>query len=436
MAKVTNLTLRHKTAYKIYVRNFSKKGTFLGIIPQLDRLKDMGISLLILGPIFQSTDIHAEGECGNPYFVKGFREIDPDYGTKEDFQMLIQAIHDHNMEVLLEIPVPQLAKDSPLVDSHPEYFLHDYKGNVCSRVPGSFLGVDLDFSNPKMWDDLIEILKEWAALVDGFFVRNAQLVRTEFWNSARAEVEDVHPYFYWLSNTLTADTMFLLRMNRIPYYTEGEIYTNFDVLDDQSFLGFYQAYREEKITIEQLAYMLNYEEVTCPSTGVRNTGYEHEDQPRISALLSNKDLLWNWTALSFFKKGMVELLMGQEVGCLSPVPVTKREEIDWTVREDLTEMICRLSEMKEWEICKSGYFFCRSQEPNLLICSYHYYAQHLFGIFNLRPDHQQHTLGIELPQGVYKNLIGEESYTIKEGTLKVGNRAVILNYEGDVSLPH
>ncbi|MCY3067720.1 alpha-amlyase [Aerococcus loyolae] len=435
MAKVTNLTLRHKLAYKIFIRNYSEAGTFQAVIPDLARLKALGVDILILASIFPVTDQHPEGEVGNPNFVKNFKDVEPTYGTMENFKDLVHAVHQAGIQLVIEFPMTQLARDSQVIEERPTYFMRNQEGQVYTRFPGYEKGVDLDFSNPKLWDELIDTLKEWALYVDGFSIRDAQLIRTEFWNSARAEVEDVHPYFYWMGNLLADNTMFRLRMDNVQYSTEGELYSNFDVLDEGNLAEFYLRYYHGILDLDNLIYVLNLSEIQLPFTAVKNRALEFANHPRVASLVKSQADLRNWTAFSLFKKGMAHLIMGQEYGLADPIPWDKAESMDWTVKEDMTEMIQRLSQIKKREACKSGYFFYRGVKPNVIICGYHYYNQHLFGIFKLKADGEDFCeVELSLPQGDYTNLLNDDIYTINEGRLRLGADPVIISYEGDMEV--
>ena len=127
--------------------------------------------------------------------------------------------------------------------------------------------------------------------------------------------------------------------------------------------------------------------------------------------------------------------MGQEYGLEDSIPWDKAESMDWTPQEDMTEMIQRLSLIKKREACKSGYFFYRGVKPNIIICGYHYYKQHLFGLFKLKTDDQTPCeVELSLPSGDYTNLLNDDTYTVTDGRLCLGQDPVIISYEGDMEV--
>ncbi len=89
--------------YEIFVRSFEDSnndgvGDFNGITNKLDYLKDLGVDGLWLMPIFSSLSYHG-------YDVISFYDINPQYGTEEDFQNLINEAHKRDMKIILDFPI-------------------------------------------------------------------------------------------------------------------------------------------------------------------------------------------------------------------------------------------------------------------------------------------------------------------------------------------
>jgi glycosidase len=436
MAKVTNLTLRHKTLYKLFVRNFSKEGTFKAILPELPRLKELGVDIILLESIFPTTDIKtADNLKGNPLVVKNYSEIDPEYGTIADFQELVDQIHKMGMQVMINLQLFHLAKDSELVTKHPEYFMHNPQGELISRINIYDTSYDLDYTNPKLWDYLIENLKYWAKFVDGFAANHAQLVRPEFWSSARAEVEDVHPYFYWLASTLPLSILSKLQKLNIPYWSEGELFQNFDVVDQFPLPFPATRYYKGDMSLDNMVASMNYRELMMPTTYVTMRSLEYEEAPRFATCVKQGNELENWTAMSFFQKGMASLAMGQEFGVTDYFDFRSAAPMDWTVKQDLSTLISRLSRIKKREVCKSGYYAIMPSGDNVIVLSYHYYNQHLFGVFKLKDDGLTHEVELAIVNGEYTNQISGEVYQVNNGRMVLGDKPVIISYEGDMILP-
>ena len=81
------MSFKDKVIYQIYPKSFKDTsgngfGDIKGIISKLDYLKELGVDMLWLNPIFPSSG------ADNGYDVSDYCAIDPDYGTMEDFEEL------------------------------------------------------------------------------------------------------------------------------------------------------------------------------------------------------------------------------------------------------------------------------------------------------------------------------------------------------------
>jgi glycosidase len=70
-------------------------GNLKGLISKLDYLKDLGFNGVYLCPIFTSPSIHK-------YNTEDYYQIDPQYGTKGDFKLLVNELHKRDMKIMLD----------------------------------------------------------------------------------------------------------------------------------------------------------------------------------------------------------------------------------------------------------------------------------------------------------------------------------------------
>ena len=202
MAKETPLEWRNLNIYSIFLRNFSKKGTFNAVHSELDRIKHLGTDVIWFLPFYPIGELNRKGSVGSPYAIKDFRSIDPAIGTLDDFKLLVQEIHKREMKVMIDIVFNHTAPDSILVQEHPEWFYKKPDGSMGNRVGDWTDIVDLDYSNDELWAYQIETLVQWAKIVDGFRCDVAPLIPIEFWKEARERVNAMKPDFIWLSETV------------------------------------------------------------------------------------------------------------------------------------------------------------------------------------------------------------------------------------------
>src|SRR5947209_10276671 len=81
--------LRDGVVYELFPRNFSSEGNFNGVTAGLDRLKELGVSVVWLMPIHPIGEKMRKGSMGSPYAVRDYAAINSDYGTDADLKRLV-----------------------------------------------------------------------------------------------------------------------------------------------------------------------------------------------------------------------------------------------------------------------------------------------------------------------------------------------------------
>src|SRR6266852_4760259 len=92
-ARLSRDWVRDGVIYQIYERDFSPEGTFNGVTAQLDRLKDLGVTILWLMPAHPIGREKKKGSIGSPYAVRDYYAINSDYGTRDDLKRVISQPH-------------------------------------------------------------------------------------------------------------------------------------------------------------------------------------------------------------------------------------------------------------------------------------------------------------------------------------------------------
>jgi glycosidase len=186
--------LRDGVVYEIFTRNFSTNGTFDAITSRLDELHNLGVTILWLMPIHPSGKERSKGTCGSPYAVRDYYAIDPSYGTKDDFKKLVAQAHARGMKVIIDIVANHTSWDSVMM-KNPSFYKKDSSGKIIPPVPDWFDVAQLDYSNPKLRQYMITMLKYWLREfdLDGFRCDVAHMMPVDFWEQARAELSKVKP---------------------------------------------------------------------------------------------------------------------------------------------------------------------------------------------------------------------------------------------------
>jgi len=103
---------KEAVVYQIYPRSFMDSngdgiGDLQGIISKLDYLKELGVDVIWLSPIYKSPD-HDNG-----YDISDYHNIMPEFGTMDDFDELIAGIHKRGMKVIMDLVVNHTSDEHP-----------------------------------------------------------------------------------------------------------------------------------------------------------------------------------------------------------------------------------------------------------------------------------------------------------------------------------
>lgn len=209
--------LRDAVIYEVFPRAFSPQGNFKGVIPQLDRLKELGVSVLWLMPIHPLGELKAKGTLGSPYAVRDYDAINPDYGTAEDLKQLVDAAHRRDMKVFIDIVANHTAWDSVLIKQHPDWYRKDGAGRIVPPNPDWVDVAQLDYSNPALRQYMSAMLVRWLRdyRLDGFRCDYAIGVPRDFWESVRPQLDRVRPGLAFMAEA--DDPALLLRAFDIDY---------------------------------------------------------------------------------------------------------------------------------------------------------------------------------------------------------------------------
>ena len=125
------------------------------------------------------------------------------------------------------------AHDSVILQNHPDWYHCDPQGHPITTVPEWSDVIDLDFSQPALWDYLIIVLEYWMKLgVDGFRCDVASIVPLDFWLKARAAIDKLNPNLIWLAESVEASWVAKRRSQGLCASSDSEIYQAFDITYD------------------------------------------------------------------------------------------------------------------------------------------------------------------------------------------------------------
>lgn len=184
--------------YQLNTRQFTPEGTFAAARKQLPRLAAMGVDIIWLMPIHPIGEVNRKGSLGSPYAVRDYRAVNPELGSEADFRAFVAEAHRLGLKVILDWVANHSAYDNPLTQSHPEWYTRTPEGALTSPAGTDWSDVaDFDYSQSSLRRYMTESLVYWVREfgVDGYRADVAGYVPTDFWETARAELDKVKPVF-------------------------------------------------------------------------------------------------------------------------------------------------------------------------------------------------------------------------------------------------
>jgi maltose alpha-D-glucosyltransferase/alpha-amylase len=232
------LWFKRAVFYEVLVRGFADAngdgtGDLRGLISKLDYLQWLGIDCIWLLPIYQSP------LRDNGYDISDYVSVLPEFGDLGDFVQLVEQAHQRGMRIIADLVMNHSSDQHPWFQSsrsdptgpfgdyyvwsdtdepYPDariIFVDTEKSNwTWDPVRGQFFWhrffshqPDLNYDNPAVQSDMIEVLKFWLDLgIDGFrldavpylYVREGtngeNLPEThDFLKRVRKEIEELYP---------------------------------------------------------------------------------------------------------------------------------------------------------------------------------------------------------------------------------------------------
>ncbi|MGD0341572.1 MAG: alpha-amylase family glycosyl hydrolase [Bacteroidales bacterium] len=181
--------------YEVNVRQYTPEGTLKAFEEHLPRLKALGVDVLWFMPTFPIGIVNRKGELGSYYSVRNFMDVNPEFGTIDDFKEVLDKAHNLGMHVILDWVPNHTSWDNPLAAEHPDYYLKDSTGKFTPPIGTDWTDViQLDWSKKGLQDYMISAMSFWVKMgVDGFRVDHPNNTPKEFWERARTELNTIKP---------------------------------------------------------------------------------------------------------------------------------------------------------------------------------------------------------------------------------------------------
>ena len=308
--------VQNANIYEIFVRSHSNNRNFKAIEQDLERIQALGIDLIWLMPIHPIGVKNHKGTVGSPYAVQNYYEVNPRFGTLDDFKSLVTAVHARGMHIILDMVVNHTAWDNPLIVEHPEWYTQNEAGDIVAPNADWWDTADLNYESPELRAWMLEMLVWWQkeTNIDGFRFDVAELVPNDFWASAKAACQTINPDVFFLAEGAVPD----LHLNGHDMTYSWNMWSGITQLamgtaDPSEVKRSYE--------LEQYQY---------PQGSLRMRFTENHDKTRSHALIPDDDL--NLTAWAFIAlmKGNPLIYAGQEIGADVNIDILLDQRIAWS----------------------------------------------------------------------------------------------------------
>lgn len=323
---------RNAVIYEVNVRQYTKEGTFAAFEQHLPRLKELGVDVLWFMPVHPISEKNRKGTLGSYYAVKDYKEINPEFGTKEDFKRLVDKAHEMGFKVILDWVANHTGCDNVWLTQNPDWFVKDEAGNPKSPYDWTDT-YELNYDNKDMRAAMTEALKYWIKdfNIDGYRCDMAHEVPTDFWNDVRKSLDSIKPVFM-LAESENYD---LLEHAFDANYSWELMHMMADVS------------KGDKTADDIAAYVQKLDTIKCPESYKMNFLTNHDENS------------WNGTeferygkgveafaVLTYTLNGMPMIYTGQEVGMKKRLSFFEKDMVPSWTENATTKFYKKLNELK------------------------------------------------------------------------------------------
>lgn len=375
---------KEAVAYEIYPRSFKDSnndgiGDIQGIISKLDYLKDLGVDVIWICPMYKSPN------SDNGYDISDYKGIMSEFGSMKDFDELLQSVHAKGMKLIMDLVINHTSDehkwfiesksslDNPKRDwyiwrdgkdgKEPNNWESIFKGSAWKYDDATgqyFLHLfdekqpDLNWKNEDMRKEVYGMINSWLDKgIDGFRVdaishinKEEGLVDMPNPNNLRyvpsfdkhMNVDGIHKYLEELKeNTFDKyDIMTVGEANGVKiedaYKWVGEKEGKFNMVFQFEHLSLWDAENKSECKVKNLKQVLNKWQTGLEGCGWNALFIENHDIQRVVSTLGNDKEFWRESSkalglMYFMQKGTPFIYQGQEIG-MKDVKFNNIEEYD------------------------------------------------------------------------------------------------------------
>lgn len=399
--------LASSNIYAVNMRQYTAEGTFNAFAEHLPRLKDMGVDILWFMPIHPIGLENRKGSLGSYYSIKDFKEVNPEYGNKDDFNNLITKAHELGMKVVLDWVANHAAWDNVWTKTNPGFFEQDENGHF--KAPYDWDDViQINHGNGEEQQAMIDAMKYWVTDfdIDGFRADLAHLTPLHFWINARTQITPLKNDLIWLAET-----------EDIPYHQA------FDISFTWKWMHITEEYCKGEKDFNALLHILQHYVNDFPADAIRMYFTSNHDENSWCGTEYEKYGIWA-KALSVFSctwHGIPLIYSGQELPVTRRLKFFDKDTIEWSDHIELHSFYKTLLQLRKSNKAISAgmeslpVMVNGATEMNVL-AFYRTFEEHtVIVLLNMGKEPVQYYFSTDGLTGAYRNIFTGEDVFLNEG---------------------
>ena len=190
--------------YQINLRAFTPEGTLQAATGKLESLAKMNVSIVYLCPFFTADDDENRqwwtprqkasnlNNPRNPYRIKDYYKVDPEYGTTDDLKLFVDKAHSLGMKVFFDVVYLHCGPTAVFIKDHPDFVKRDKEGQI---INSEWHFPEINFENRELRQYLYDNMAYWMKKVgvDGYRCDAVTHTPLDFWEEAHERLEKVNP---------------------------------------------------------------------------------------------------------------------------------------------------------------------------------------------------------------------------------------------------
>ncbi|MCF7854616.1 MAG: alpha-glucosidase C-terminal domain-containing protein [Candidatus Pacebacteria bacterium] len=204
--------LAQSVIYQMFLRPFTPEGTLERATRLLPHLADTGVDFVYLCPIVEADDspslrywserqkISGFNNPRNPYRVKDYYKIDPEYGTDADFRAFVEQAHALDIRVMLDLVYGHCGPKCNLIEEHPDFIQRRPNGSIrYTSYHFPYINFESRAAREYFMGNMEYFVREFG--VDGYRTDMERVVPIDFWEEARDRLERIRPDIVMLAES-------------------------------------------------------------------------------------------------------------------------------------------------------------------------------------------------------------------------------------------